>query len=293
MVMQKDVAKAAGVTVATVSMALSGRGRVSPATRALISRLASEMSYTPRRTTGRAPDLRADVGLIVADDQSFIIPDFLRLVETYGLENRIEFVYSDNPGAELPHLLHEARGVLHIGLIGDRLRKFVEENPAHPFVALHDDCAYSVQSAFGDGVHHAVQYLLALGHRKIAFYQGCGRYAGPRAYNQAIRRCYEEYDLVRDERFAPYPFRGGNEEEYMSAALEWAHNLIHSGNPPTAFFCSGISSARAAIYAALVAGLRIPEDVSVVGVGPLGTAPRGIRMSAAYRRIFRRWSAAA
>lgn len=58
----------------------------------------------------------------------------------------------------------------------------------------------------------------------------------------------------------------------MDASLKWAYPLIHSENRPTAFFCSGMSTARAVIYLAMEAGLRIPEDISVLAPGRMEDA---------------------
>ncbi len=274
MVKLKDVAEAAGVTIATVSIALSGKGRVSSSTRERVCRIADEMNYRPSGQTGRSQSSGVDVGLIIADNQNMIIHDFIKFTETYHLRNQLEFVYNDGSSMSLPVLLNRqaAKGILHIGYIGDGIRRYLSRNPDLPFVAINDTAEYSVKTDFTAGVHRAMQYLLALGHRKIAFYSGSEKYAVPRIFNRAIAKCIQEYDLDRSEHFLPCHFDGSNSLEYMNNSLKWARQILHSKNRPTACFCSGLMTARAVIYVAMESGLRIPEDLSVLALGDEGDA---------------------
>lgn len=275
MVKLKDVAEAAGVTIATVSIALSGKGRVSSLTRERVCRIADEMNYKPSGQNCRA-SAGIDIGLIIADNQNMIIHDFIKFAETYQLRNQLEFVYNDDPSASLPVLLgNVAKGILHIGYIGGCIRKYIERNAGLPFVAINDSADYSVKTDFTAGVNRAMQYLIALGHRKIAFYSGSEKYAVPRIFNRAIERCVQEYDIDRSGHFMPCHFEGSNNIEYMDNSLKWARKVILSENRPTACFCSGLVTARAVIYVAMEAGLRVPEDLSVLALGGEGDALNG------------------
>ena len=280
MVKLKDVAEAAGVTIATVSIALSGKGRVSSATRERVCRIAGEMHYRPSGQRFREQpfrgESRVDVGLIIADNQSMILHDFIQFAETYHLRNQLEFILSEG-GTQLPSLLNRsaAKGVLHIGYIGEGIRRYLERNPDHPFVAVNDTAEYSVKTDFTVGVHRAMQYLLALGHHKIAFYSGSEKYAVPRIFNRAIEKCIQEYEIDRSRHFMPCHFEGSNCVDYMNNSLKWARQVLGSENRPTACFCSGLMTARAVIYVAMESGLRVPEDLSVLALGDAGDALNG------------------
>jgi DNA-binding LacI/PurR family transcriptional regulator len=128
----------------------------------------------------------------------------------------------------------------------------------------------SVDSVANDdraGARMAVEHLLGLGHRRVAHVDG-----GEGAGAQARRRGFLE--AVRDAGLPDEPVvvRGDYTE---AGGAEGVDRLLALGRPPTAVFVSNDLAAVGALHALERRGLRVPEDVSVVGYDNTGLADLG------------------
>ncbi len=268
MVRLKDIAEAAGVSTGTVSAALAGTGRIGEKKRESIRKLARDMNYQPSsaaRMLRNKPSV--DGGLIIADEQSRYVPEFINWSEKYHWRHQLELTSSKS--RQLPALLRDnfAAGVLHAGYFSGAVRAFLASRPDFPFVAINEKHDFCVRSNFASGAKQAIQYLTALGHRNIGMTVGDQIYDVHRQLKQGLEEAVREFHfdvkpeiVIREVRGIPHP-------DVVQRCVEEKRAILRRPNRPTAFFCSGHLEAAGLVYAALEMGLRIPDDISIIGVG--------------------------
>lgn len=269
----RDVAVAAGVSVATVSRALNTPGRVSPALRARVEEAARRLGYLANGAARALASRRMGVmGAVVPtlDNPVFAacMDAFQRRLDTLG-HSLLLATASYDPVQEargLRTLL--ARGVDGVLLVGAEHAPEVWEllPPALPVLIAWTHRAPGLAlPCVGFDNHEAAarvaRHLLGLGHRRIAMIGGiargndraAARIAGARAAVEAAG-----LELAVTER--PYSVPDGRAA--MAA-------LLAREPRPTAVICGIDHLAFGALAAAREAGLRVPQDVSVTGFDDL------------------------
>ncbi len=272
----QQVAKAAGVSVASASRALTG-GVASPRTVAAVQAAARELGYIPH-ATARALRTGAPRRVVFAVDD-IGNPNYvamLRAIErTFGVGGPNVSVSSTGAARHTAELVRQAGGVAD-GLIisplrvGDRLRQAIEESPI-PVVligSLGTDVAVDhVRVDSSRGVQLAVEHVHGLGRRTLVFLNG------PLETNPGASR---ERGFFRAARLLGLDQRRHRQvlaaDFTVAAGREAAAALFHDWqrSRPVARVDAVIAAndliAIGVIGAALDAGLRVPEDVMVTGV---------------------------
>ena len=275
------IAAAAGVSTATVSKVLNGRDDVGAGTRALVQRLLVEHEYrpAPRR---RPPADRRTVGLVFDDFTSPYATELLRGVTDAGTAAGVDVVvgrFSDGSsgygsGAQWARRLVGAGrdGVVVVtsDLTAQQVAGFSEVrlplvvvDPVHPPQA---DVA-SVGATNWTGGLSATEHLISLGHRRIAHLGGPAGAAVSQARRHGYRAAMENAGLPVDPALV---VDGGFGFE---AGLDLATRLLALADPPTAVFAVTDVCALGVVQAARARGLRVPEDLSVVGFDDTYLAP--------------------
>lgn len=274
-----DVARAAGVSKSVASRALTGdvRARMSEATRARVLAAAAELDYVPN---ARARALRQSrsgaIGLIVPDVNNAVFADMLAGVQQatarHGTDVLLGQVDPPPDGArQLSRLVREGRVD---GLLIQRREDFDDAMLA---AVLHSGVpAITVNSRLPDrtgsvilqdqrGAALATEHLLALGHRRIAFI------SGTQAHDTARRRKSGHLTAMADAGLTPDPawvIDAGWESDAGAGALDALHRNVGLGGPegPTAIVVASVNAAVGALFTALRQGLRVPHDLSIVGI---------------------------
>lgn len=265
-----DLARIAQVSPSTVSRALQDNPRISPERRAEIQALAERLGYRPSQVarglvTGRTHTL----GVVASDVTDPFVAEVLKGVEGgareagYGV---LIAMSNRNPAEEIEAaevlLDHQVDGLIVISSRGPDRYTRVEARGV-PIVLLNNEQPgpniYSVRMDNEAGAREAVTYLHALGHRRIAFVAGPegGRSSRERlaGYGQGIAGCGLEASDALIQQGAGLPEDG-------RAAVD---AFLRLENPPTAVLCYNDLSAIGLLAAAAKAGLRVPDDLSVVG----------------------------
>lgn len=268
----KDVARLAGLSVTTVSRALNGHGDVAESTRARIHEAARALDYHPNvLARGLQGRLTNTIGLVIPlvlhrSYDAFWL-EFIGGVAAECTRRGVDLlVASSDTHDEVGHSVQNlARGRRIDGLLVCDVRRsdprisYLQRRKL-PFVAF-GRTAGPLDYAFIDvdgtaGVVQAVQHLLALGHRRIA-YLGLDpafgishhRFAG---YQQALGSAGLPYD--------PALVLHNLTETSVAAELSV---LLALPDAPTALFAAADFLALAALKAARLAGLALPDDLSV------------------------------
>ncbi len=263
----KAIAKRAGVSVATVSRALSGRGRVDEATREQILRIAEELGYAPDMAA-RSLVLRRteNIGFLIHAVQSTsphtFYGEILTAVEQESRRHRYHLHFATVEDDTLPSLIKENRvdGLILVGCdLSPSLIQSLKERRI-PMV-LVDNHLPGVDSIFTDNIgggFQATAHLIRLGHRRIAFITETLNNLSFRERFEGYRQALEANGLPIDPELVAEGergFEGGFVA--MSRLLERAR--------PTAVVAANDPTAASAMRAIRVRGLRIPEDIAVIG----------------------------
>ncbi|MFE5375470.1 LacI family DNA-binding transcriptional regulator [Streptomyces mirabilis] len=268
-----DVAQLAGVSRATVSFVLNNRPGVALATQQRVRSAAEELGWTPSRSaralsTGRA---RA-VGLVLTREPELIGTDPFYPAFMAGIEAVISetgdglMLQMSRPGDEVEtyrRLAADRRvdGVFLTDLRQDDPRPALITELGLPAVAVGaveaDTNLPTVNLDDRPAVRSAVRHLIELGHRDIA------HVAGPEDFVHARRRRQAWADALAEAGLpSGTSLPGGFTAEGGAQATR---ALLARSSPPTAIVYGNDLSATAGMAVAQEAGLRLPEDLSVVG----------------------------
>lgn len=272
----EDVAAAAGVSTATVSRAVRGLPRVSPATREKILEVAGALGYVASSSaSGLATGRTRTIGVLApfvsrwffskaiegADRELHARQYNLSLFNLGGHGSNRERLFSKT----MVYKQIDALLVLCMALSPDELDHLQQIDIPLIVVGGHvEECAYIGIDDYSAS-STAVRHLIDLGHRDIALLHGDDEtdlnFDVPRVRIQAFKEVMADAGL---------PFRPEWDEWgdfTVRSGQEAFRRLWERPDPkPTAIFCSSDEMAMGVIFEATRAGVRVPEELSVVGI---------------------------
>lgn len=266
----RDVARLAGVSIATVSAVINGTARVSPALTQRVQKAMEALDYHPDQVARSLKVGKTHViGMIIPDVTNEFFPAVMDGVEDVARQHDYSVMLcnsNEDPEQEQRHLntLFSRRvdGVLLAcadpSSAYDRLVRrrfpivFVDRIPQGAKC-----CAVSTDNA--GAAHMAVRHLIDLGHERIAIVGGPTVLSPFVGRLEGFRRAMQEAHLaIRDEYVKETTSRV---EAGHIAALE----LLRLPEPPTAVFASNNKLLLGLVRAIFELGLTIPRQLSVVG----------------------------
>jgi LacI family transcriptional regulator len=266
----QDVAKAAGVSVSTVSRVLNEKDDVAEATYEKVQHTIEELGYTSSLAARSLRSHRTNtIGVIALNlNHSFAIQVLLginRAIQELGYDL---ILYASGAKRKSTHAAWEQR---HVSLINGSVAdgviiitpSAVTFPTTFPLVAIDPhsgDTDYpAVIATNRAGALEVMEYLIGLGHRRIGFISGR---EGLKSAQQRLRG-YKESLQQANISLDPELIRQGDYRR--KTGYHSAKGLLSLPNPPTAIFAANDESAIGAVEAAREAGLRIPYDLSVAG----------------------------
>jgi LacI family transcriptional regulator len=267
----RDVAARAHVSVATVSNVLNDKQTVDPGLREVVLRAVEEIGYTrsPRKPTRPERPTRF-IGLISADVTDPVMTLIFKGIENVGrLHGYTSILCDSENSADLEREHIESlvrRGVDGLLIVPSSDNPCcIEEIRTRelPFVVVDrrvqdTDVSYVV-SDNNEGAYQAVKYLLSLGHRNIAYLSGRSHISTAAERFLGYRKALEEWGVpLREELVLP-----GNFE--WEAAYAAVGDLVRNKVPFTAVFAANDIMAFGAKEALEQNGLRVYEDISLIG----------------------------
>jgi DNA-binding LacI/PurR family transcriptional regulator len=269
----RDVAKSAGVSIATVSRVLNDSPAVRPVTRDKVVAVMEELDYVPNLTARRLSLGRTlTIGIALP---------FLTLPSFTERLRGVQFVLADSEydlalfSAEVPqkiesclsNLLGRARVdgaiIVSFQLTDDQIERLLQSNIPVVLIDIRHPKMNIVYVDDVAGGRMATQYLIDLGHRRIAFLSDYlenpfdfvsmrNRYSG---YCQAL----EEADIKSNINYQQEGALGGRE------AYQKAVKLLTLPDRPSAIFAASDTHAIGVLKAAHDLGIKVPKDLSVIG----------------------------
>ena len=277
-----EIAKLARVSPTTVSKVLNNRPYVSQATRRRVEHVIAETGFVPSQWARLLSQRRSYIlGLLIpyTSDQLFADPHLLEVMR--GIEsaaNRYEYNLLLSTGRAPVEAASACTRLLRSDVIDGAvvvetqdLRAFAEtlgSRPA-PWVVLGYAPAGGVPAVHADdygGARDAMHYLISQGHRRIGVVSSTPR---PFAIDERMRGLQDAIQTVGLTLDSSLVVLG----DFSTASGEQAgHTLLTHPNPPTAIFALNDRMAIGVVRAATARGLRVPEQLSVIGFDDIALA---------------------
>lgn len=265
----KDVAERVGVSVATVSHVLNNTRRVAPATRRRVLAVVRKLNYYQNVHARRLARGTSDFfALIISDIENPFFPELIKSFEIQAVGRGFDVLLCPtnyNPdriaGAVRKAIQNKVRGVAV--MTSQAGPPAARELAAHQVPVVFLDLGIvrrfisNIRVDYTRGAGEAVDHLWELGHRRFGFV------AGPKTRRSATRYCRAFVEALRARRLKPERIVQGSQD--VKGGVEGARQLLEAENLPTAVLCSNDFTAIGVMATLRDAGLRIPQDVSVVG----------------------------
>ena len=279
-----DIARAAHVSVSTVSRVLNQRQGSIPISQVTVERVrgvARRLGYSPNPFASALRTQRTGVlGAILRDlgdpFLSLLARALQHTAQQEGFDLLVGHADSDPEIAErhLTFLLNPwFDGLFLLGnLPGNTLLRQMLQIRPRPCVAVACGPERELPTVTVDeeaGTQLALDYLYQSGHRRIAFL-GNLEHAGVGARLAGFQRFMRERDLTGQETYEQYC------PSSRSEAAARVRDLLALPEPPTALFCASDLLALGAISGAWQAGRAVPEDLSVLGFDDIEEAAQGV-----------------
>ena len=271
----KEVAKIAGVSTATVSRCINESDRVKERTRIRVQDAILKTGYVPNNLAQSFRRGKTQVVMVVLP--SIGDPFFAELIrgirtvamaKGYSLmisETQFNTITADEIGTMI--VSRQADGIILLACMSPYGTEVLsaKSHKALPIVIGCETIALELTKF--PGIHidniaaakEATNYLLSLGHKKIAFICGQGNSLLTKDRELGYRAAMKTAKVAVDENWV----KAG--EMNIDGAIRATRELLLSPNKPTAIFCANDEMALAAMHETRANGLRIPEDISVVG----------------------------
>jgi DNA-binding LacI/PurR family transcriptional regulator len=270
-----DVARRTGVSTATVSRALRGLPNVSPATRELVQAAAAELGYVPSPSaSGLSGGRHRAVAIVIPSTGRWF---YNQVVE--GVDSVLRLEGYDTFLVILAASLRDRERMFHNALLRKRSDAVIAlgidftrderrelrmlDMPAI-VVGAPVRGVRSVGLDDAAAARAALDHLLALGHRRIAHIGGSNEFGMDHSVGEARERTWRA--VLAEQGTEPPEDWYGLGGFVMPLAKTAALRMLRSPLPPTAIFAASDEMAFGALVAAADLGLRVPEDLSVIGI---------------------------
>jgi LacI family transcriptional regulator len=265
----KDVAERAGVSLSTVSHVLNKTRYTAPETESRVLQAVEELNFHvnahARRLAMKQTDL---VGLIVSEIANPFFPEIINGFQTAAWKEGFDTLLC-NTEHDATRSRNAIRNMLQSGVRGVAVmssaldRVAVESLKASGIGAVFynlgpaEKLISNIQIDYLTGISQAVDHLIGLGHWEIAVI------SGPRANRTAVALQKAIVEELEKRRLRPFPILESNFK--VDGGASAVRVIMGQPSIPTAIFCGNDLIAMGAMSALEEAGVKVPEDVSVVG----------------------------
>lgn len=266
-----DVAREAGVSIATVSKILNGKGKISPSTKRRVLEAIERLGYQPNLLASALTGKRTyTLGLLIPDVANPFFAEVARSVEDRGqaLGFTVILCSTDNQDDRLARYLAVLRQkrvdglIIGTGVDDPRLLAALKEEGL-PFTLIARDLpSLPVTSVRVDdfvGGYLAAQHLLELGHRKMVVLTESMTVMSSQERVRGFRQALEEAGVAFPD--AGVHTCAARVDDGRRKALE----VLDAADRPTAIFAGNDLIAIGVLQAAKEKGMTVPDDLSVVG----------------------------
>ena len=267
----RAIAQLAKVSIATVSRTINRVSTVNPELAKRVWAVIEQFDFVPNTQARALVSGRSKLfGLLVSEITNPFFPELIQGFEDIAVENGYEILVSstNHDPARMSHCIRrmlerkvEGVAIMTFGIeqpLLDQLAKrrvplvFIDVGPDRPGVSV-------LKVDYYHGIRQAVQHLAALGHRDIAFVSGPMRLHSAQSRLAAFTKSIQDCGITSD---ATRIVEGDHTLEGGVRAME---DLLAQKKTPTAVICSNDMTAIGVLHKLYRTGLRVPDDISVIG----------------------------
>lgn len=265
-----DVARTAGVSTSTVSHVLNGTRYVSDDTKQRVHLAMKQLRYRPNSLArGLVRQETQTIALIVADNVNPFFAELARSIEDYGFAAGYNVILCNSDRSTAKELAYldmliskRVDGIVYTTMSTelDQLQPLLDNKI--PLVTFEREYE-QIDAILLDNVqagHDATRHLIDLGHRRIACICGPDAKTRSHARIQGYERALDSAGI----RFDPDLIQAG--DWTCQSGQQAARQLFELSSPPSAIFASNDMMAIGALTFLHEAGIRVPEDVSIIGL---------------------------
>lgn len=267
----RAVAQRANVSVVTVSRTINHVPTVNPKMAKRVWEAIRELKYVPNTQARALVSGKSGVfGLIVSEITNPFFSELIQGFEDVAVELGNEILvsstnYDPKRWEQCIRRMLERKvdgvAVMTFGIEEPLLEMlaerdiplvFIDTGPERPGISL-------LKVDYHDGIRQGVQHLAALGHRNIAFVSGPMRLHSAHSRSESFARALQECGIALDPKWI---IEGDHTLEGGMRALA---KLLEGETLPTAVMCSNDMTAIGVLHQAYREGLRVPDDLSIIG----------------------------
>ncbi|HVZ82181.1 MAG TPA: LacI family DNA-binding transcriptional regulator [Terracidiphilus sp.] len=274
----RAVAALAKVSIATVSRTINGAPVVSDRLSKRVWQAIEQLNYFPNSHARSLVSGRSRIlGIIVENITNPFFPELIQCFEEIAVAHGYEILVSSS-NSDPAILTTCVRRMIERKVEGVAMLTFGEEEPVLDQLAFHDiplvlaefkledPKTSTILLDYSTGIRAAVDHLASLGHRKIAFL------AGPHKIHSAMTR-ENDFRAVMDTVGLPLQKKWIVECDHtLKGGMAGFERLQALASQPTAVLCSNDMTAIGVLRAAYLKGLRVPQDLSVIGLDDIDFA---------------------
>jgi len=274
----KDIAREAGVSTATVSHVINNTKFVGDHTREKVERAIKKFDYHPNaHAQSLALGKSKIIGLLVSDIANPFFPEIIKSVEAAVIANGYN-LFLLNTNYEVDRTLAYVQRLIQMKVAGIILmiaefdQALIDEAKRKKTSFVFQDLGFvgekvsNIVLDYGVGIDEAVQHLISLGHREIVHIAGA-----PEIHSAGVRR-QAFVDAMQKHLPAVPPMKIYEGDFRFEGGRLAASKLLAEKSLPTAVVVANDLMALGAMQEFKAAGLRIPEDISIIGFDDISFA---------------------
>ncbi|CAM3700086.1 HTH-type transcriptional regulator AscG [Vibrio aerogenes CECT 7868] len=268
-----DVSRLAGVSKATVSRVINGTGQVKPSTRESVFAAMKQLSYQPDKVAqALAASKNHTIALVLSNYDSLLWSALMEQIMLYAQSEHKKLMIvdsHDDPDNECK-IIRKIEGqcdaiVLFSHSLSDTQIQALHDQLSVPLILLNrnsaSDSCHSVCLDQEQLVSTAMDHLVISGHRNIACITGPVDTSAGQERLRGYKRALKKYKLPQSSSLIQ------TGDYHIRSGYEACHNLLKLGAPFSALIAFNDDMALGAIRALTEAGIKVPEQVSVIGIG--------------------------
>lgn len=266
-----DVAREAGVSMATVSRVVNGNANVKPSTRKKVLSVIQRLGYRPNAVArGLASKKTTTIGVVIPDISNVFFSEVTRGIEDIATMYRYNIILANSDQKEEKELSlldtmlgKQVDGIVMMSdAVTPKLLQTMENSPVPIVLAGSIDESKKLPSVnidYFQATYEAIKMLIDNGHKRIAFISGPLSYTINAKYKlEAYKKALQDAGLEVDEALIVA------EDDSYDGGMEAWKELNEIENPPTAYFAGSDELAIGIIHAAQDHGIKVPEDIEVI-----------------------------
>ena len=272
----RDVAQRAGVSPATVSRVLNNTHYISDETKKRVLDIVNELSYYKNVHARRLATGKSDLfGLVISDIANPYFPEVIRGFQAAAWDRgfdalllNTEYDQARTQSVVRKLVVSDVRGVAIMTSSIDSTATS-ELTDAGIGIVFSNQCpadklVSNITVNYGKGISQAIEHVAQLGHRRAAVI------AGPKNNRTAATIMEALVDGMTKRGMKPFPVT--HSDYRVDAGASAVRDILVAPKPPTVIFCGSDLIAMGAMSALEEAGVKVPQDVSIVGIDNISFA---------------------